>query len=139
MVILRNILAVLIGCFIGSIVNMMTLETGMKLIPPPTGFDYTTIEGLSAAMQHFDFSHFVSPFLAHALGTLVGAFLAALIAGSRRINLALLIGVFFLLGGAYMVYSLPSPMWFNILDLGLAYIPMAYIGAKIAIKIRPQR
>jgi len=27
-----------------------------------------------------------------------------------------------------MVMMLPLPMWFNILDLGVAYIPMGYFG-----------
>ncbi len=30
-----------------------------------------------------------------------------------------------------MVLQLPSPMWFNALDLIVAYIPMAYLGGKL--------
>ena len=45
------------------------------------------------------------------------------------------IGAIFFLGGAYMVSLLPSPMWFNILDLVGAYIPMGYLGYFIADKI----
>ena len=43
--------------------------------------------------------HFISPFLAHALGSLAGAFLAAKIALSHQMKIALVIGAFFSLGG----------------------------------------
>ncbi len=42
--------------------------------------------------------------------------------------LALFVGGPFLLGGIMMLMMLPSPMWFIILDLVLAYIPMGYLG-----------
>jgi len=51
--------------------------------------------------------------------------------------LALAIGVLFLAGGISMVFMLPSPTWFTLLDLIGAYIPMAYLGGKLAIKKSP--
>jgi len=33
-----------------------------------------------------------------------------------------------------MVLSLPSPIWFNALDLIGAYLPMAYLGYKLVTK-----
>lgn len=48
--------------------------------------------------------------------------------------MALIVGVLFLIGGVSMVAMLPSPMWFNALDLIVAYIPMAFLGGKLAIK-----
>ena len=77
--------------------------------------------------------HFIMPFLAHALGTFVGAFVAAIIAISNKINLALAIGVLFLTGGISMVFMLPSPTWFTLLDLIGAYLPMAYLCGKMAV------
>jgi hypothetical protein len=32
------------------------------------------------------------------------------------------------------VFMLPSPLWFSALDLIVAYIPMAFIAAKLVIK-----
>jgi uncharacterized membrane protein len=68
------------------------------------------------------------------LGTLVGAFVATKIAASRKQFMALLIGVFFLIGGAINISMLDGPMWFNGLDLLMAYIPMAYLGWMLAKK-----
>ena len=44
------------------------------------------------------------------------------------------IGVLFLIGGITVNYVLPGPIWFAIVDIVLAYIPMAWIGGKIVGK-----
>lgn len=135
-IILKNILAVVVGLFVGATVNMGLINISGSIIPPPAGADTTTMEGLKAAMELFEAKHFIFPFLAHALGTLVGALLAALIAGSHQLKFAMVIGVFFLIGGITMVFQVPSPLWFNVLDLGVAYLPMAWFGWKITGKGR---
>ena len=132
--IVRNILAVLAGIVVGSIVNMGIIQLGPSFIPNPEGVDNSTMESLAATMHLFETKHFIVPFLAHALGTLVGAFIAAKIAVSHKMRFALGLGVFFLLGGIAAVFMLPAPMWYNVTDLVLAYIPMAYLGGKMAVK-----
>jgi hypothetical protein len=62
------------------------------------------------------------------VGTLVGAFLVAKFAPLYKLPLAMAVGGIFLLGGIAMVMMLPSPLWFNIVDLGFAYLPMGYVG-----------
>jgi hypothetical protein len=136
--ILRNILAVLAGIVVGSIVNIGLVQIGPELIPPPEGGDVTSMEGLAATMHLFQPRHFIFPFLAHAVGTFAGAWTAARFAAGRRLALALLIGVFFLAGGIASVLSLPSPVWFTVLDLGLAYIPMGYLAGRLAEKPSPR-
>ncbi len=132
--ILRNILAVVLGLFIGVAVNMAIILVSGSIIAPPEGANLTTAEGLKAAMPLMEPKHFLLPFLAHALGTLIGAFTAAKIAASNKMQLAIVIGICFLVGGVVNIIMLPSPTWFTIVDLGLAYIPMAYLGGKWAIK-----
>ena len=103
-----------------------------SIIPPPSGADVTTMEGLKASMHLFEPKHFIFPFLAHALGTLSGAFLTALIAANHKMKFALGIGAFFLVGGIINTFMLPSPTWFTVLDLVGAYIPMGWLGWKVA-------
>ncbi|WP_411030569.1 hypothetical protein [Spongiimicrobium sp. 3-5] len=131
---LKNILAVLIGLVLGSIVNMGIIMISGSIIPPPEGADVTTMEGLKSSMHLFEPKHFIFPFLAHALGTLVGAVLAAIIAANHKMKFALAIGVFFLIGGIINIFLLPSPTWFAIIDVVGAYIPMAWIGGKLALR-----
>jgi uncharacterized membrane protein YqgA involved in biofilm formation len=132
--ILRNILAVIAGIFIGSLVNMGIIMISGSIIPAPDGADVTTMEGLKATMHLFEPKHFIFPFLAHALGTLVGALLAARFAANNHMRFALAIGLFFLIGGITSVYMLPSPVWYTVLDLVGAYLPMGYLGGKLAGK-----
>lgn len=133
--IFRNILAVLAGIVLGSVVNMGIIMISGSVIPPPDGADVTTTEGLKEAMHLFQPKHFIMPFLAHALGTLVGAFLSGIIAANHKMRFALGIGVLFLAGGIASAFMLPSPTWFTVLDMVMAYIPMAWLGGKLAGRI----
>lgn len=128
----RNILAILAGLILGGAVNMGLILISGSIIPPPEGGDVTTMEGLKATMHLFQAKHFLFPFLAHGLGTLVGAYLTASIAASHKMKFALSIGGFFLIGGIMNVMNLPAPFWFEAVDLIGAYIPMAWIGGKLA-------
>ena len=104
------------------------------IIPLPEGVDPNDIISINENMPIYEVKHFIMPFLAHALGTLIGAILASLIAFSHKLWFALGIGVLFLTGGIYMVTLLPnSPMWFNVTDIVFAYIPMGWLGYKIAM------
>ena len=131
---LKNILAIIAGIVGGGIVNMGIVSLSGSVIPPPEGVDPSSMESLKENMHLFGPQHFVMPFLAHALGTLAGALLAALIASTRKMTFALVIGFFFLAGGIMMVFMVPAPVWFAIVDLALAYVPMAWLGGKLGGK-----
>jgi hypothetical protein len=129
---LKNILAIIAGLVIGSIVNMGIIMISSSVIPPPNGADVTTMEGLKESLHLFEPKHFLFPFLAHALGTLVGAIVASKIAATKKKTMALIVGCFFLLGGIINAFILPGPIWFNAVDILFAYTPMALLGYKIS-------
>lgn len=131
---LRNILAVVTGLIVGSVVNMGIIMLSGSVIPPPPGVDNTTLEGLKASMHLFEPRHFIFPFVAHALGTLVGAIIAALMAVGSKLKPAMIVAILFMLGGIANVFMLPSPVWFSILDVAGAYIPMALLAVKLVAK-----
>ena len=133
----KNIIAIVCGWFIGSLVNMGLIEAGHTLIPIE-GLDPNDMKALAKVMPTLSAKFFIFPFLAHALGTLVGAIVAGLIAASHKMKFSLVIGALFLLGGIAMSFMLPAPIWFIACDIILAYIPMAFIGGKIAKKISEQ-
>ena len=128
---LKNVLAVIVGFVVGSIANMILVTVGPYVIPPPDGVDVTNVESIRSSMHLFEFKHFIFPFLAHSLGTLVGAYLAALIAASCRLAVAMVVGGIFLIGGIVNVAMIGGPILFNVVDLVGAYIPMAWIGARL--------
>ena len=131
--VIKNILAVIAGLIVGSLVNMGIIMLSSSVIPPPDGADVTTMEGLKASMHLFEPKHFIFPFLAHALGTFAGALVAAAIATKHKMNYAFGIGLVFLIGGISNVFLLPSPTWFAVVDLVGAYIPFAYVAGKIVL------
>ncbi|OXA73230.1 hypothetical protein B0A67_05000 [Flavobacterium aquidurense] len=135
--IFKNTLAVIIGLFVGSVVNMAIILMSSSIIPPPKGADVTTMEGLKATIHLFQPRHFIFPFVAHALGTFAGAATTAVIAANNTTKFALAIGAFFLLGGIINVFTLPSPIWYSIIDVVFAYLPMAYMGKKLVASKAP--
>ena len=137
--IIKNALAVIAGFTLGSVVNMGIIMLSSTIIPPPAGADVTTMEGLLESMHLFEPRHFLMPFLAHALGTLAGAFISGIIATTHKLKISLVIGLIFFAGGIANIYLLPSPLWFAIVDLVFAYIPMAWIGGKLALMITNKR
>ncbi|MBC8356347.1 MAG: hypothetical protein H8E66_30585 [Planctomycetes bacterium] len=128
----RNILAAILGFVIGSVVNLGLVNVGMSVVPLPEGADVSTAEGLRESMKLFTPVNFIFPFLAHALGTLTGAFVAAKLAASHNMKFAIGIGVSFLLGGTAMIFMCGGPVWFIACDLLLAYIPMGFLGGILA-------
>lgn len=113
---------------------MGIITIGGSIVPPPTGADLTTVEGINAAAPLLKPIHFLMPFLAHAFGSFIGALVAALIAASHKMKFALGIGAFTLLGGIVAALLIPAPFWFEALDLTFAYIPTAYLAGLIVTK-----
>jgi predicted lysophospholipase L1 biosynthesis ABC-type transport system permease subunit len=131
----RNILAVVVGLVIGGFVNMALVMVSPSLIPPPAGVDVNDPASLARGIHLFEPQHFIMPFLAHALGTLVGALVAYRIAATYRMQIAYVIGAVFLCGGVAASFMIPAPAWFIALDLLAAYLPMAWLGIQLGSRM----
>ena len=129
--ILKNILAVLAGLVVGNVVNGGIVFASLLMHPELQGIDMNDTEAFAEVMKGFGLSDYIIPFLAHALGTLAGAFIAAKIAATRKMTMALIIGVFFLIGGILNIMQLPYPTSMIVVDLALAYFPMAWLGGTL--------
>ena len=127
---------VLLGMVVGSAVNMGLIIIGPAIIATPQGFDNTSQESMLATVHLLEARHFVFPFLAHALGTLTAALIAGLIA-SHRLVAAIVAGSLSLLGGVINAILIPAPVWFEIVDLVFAYVPMIWLGYWLATKLKP--
>ncbi|MBK7946018.1 MAG: hypothetical protein IPJ85_12275 [Flavobacteriales bacterium] len=128
--ILRNILAVLTGIVACLFLNGLLLGLMMKLIATPEGFN----PELPSTYSLLTAKHYLSPFVAHAVPSLIGGAIAALLAASRKLSFALVVGVLHLLGGIAAAIMIPAPAWFIVLDLIVAYLPMAWIGGRLAAR-----
>ncbi len=128
MALLRCVLAVVLGLVVGSVVNMALVMLGGHVVAPPPGADLATVEGLRAALPAMRPVHFLFPFLAHALGTLAGAYVATRVASCYKRGAALAVGALFFAGGIMAARMIPAPAWFVVADLALAYFPFAWLG-----------
>ena len=123
--ILTNIGIIILGIIIGMILNMGLIILGGIIFTPTEN-----IEPMNAI--NWDLKYFIFPFLAHSVGTLSGSFLVSKLSRNSNIIFPLIVGLYFLSGGIYMVTILPVPMWFVFLDLIVCYIPMSLIGWRIS-------
>lgn len=133
--IFKFILAIVGGLILGGIANMSLINLGPTVIPPPAGIDITSYEGLKLAISVMEPRHFIFPFLAHAIGALIGSLTAAFIAPSRKNLISYIIGALFFIGGLSNIILLPSPMWFIAIDLLFAYFPMSFLALKLYEKL----
>lgn len=133
---MRNVIAVVAGFIVGSVVNMALVMIGPSIIPLPAGVDPTDTASIAESMHLFEAHNFIVPFAAHALGTLAGAITAFVAATRRRAQLAYVIGALFFLGGIYAGTVIPAPAWFDVTDLALAYFPMAWLGTLVGRRLR---
>ena len=123
--IFKNIGIVILGIIIGMIVNMGLIIFGGIIFTLSENFD-----PMNAI--NWDFKYFIFPLLAHSIGTLSGAFIVSKLSKNSHIIIPLIVGLYFLSGGIYMVTILPVPMWFISLDLIVCYIPMSLVGWKLS-------
>lgn len=132
---LRNLAAFLVGAVVCLLGNGLLLNVMMQMIPPPAGFNLNQVE----SFRLLEAKHLLSPFVAHAVPSLVGAMVAALLAGSRPGRVGMAVGGLHLAGGIVAAFLVPAPWWFVVLDLSVAYLPMAYLGVALAERLRPSR
>lgn len=130
----RNFIALFGGAALGAFANGAIISLQPYILPLPEGVDPNNIESLTLAMETFTWENFIMPFMAHAIGTFVGAYFAVRVARHRQLFKAMAISGIFLLGGIQMVRLLPAPLWFEVLDLTLAYLPMGGLAYYFAIR-----
>ena len=143
--ILRIILAIIVGALVGGAINMGLVQVGMGILPiegfDPTDDNPEAFKVYGAFLRdEATLDYFVFPYLAHALGTLMGALLAYFIAapGHKKVA-AFVIGGFYLLGGIAVSSMIPGPTWFAALDILTAYIPMAWLATLIGGKMQKEK
>ncbi len=121
MIFFRNALSSLVGIIVGMISNICLIILGSFIIVAPHNMNPMDATNWSLV-------YFIFPFLAHSLGTLMGAVVASKISKNNSILVPMFVGLYFLFGGMYMAFIMPAPLWFLLCDLTLCYIPMALIG-----------
>lgn len=128
---LRNWIGVIVGLVACMVVDGTLVDVGTSLIPPPPGVNPGDVESIKANIHRYEFKDFVTPFIAHAVGSFVGAWLAATISATFKRRRAMVVGCIHMAGGIYMCFLLPeTPVLFMAADLLLAYLPIAWLTGR---------
>jgi hypothetical protein len=129
---LRSVLGIIGGLMAGFWLILGVEKLGNRFYPPPPGLDLSKPEVVIEFMK----SHptptglLVFVLLAWAVGTFVGAGIAARIAGVAKIRHGMVIGVLFLLASLNQMSMFPHPTWFWIAGV-VEFLPVAYLGARL--------
>lgn len=130
--ILVNVAAVFVGIVVGMVFMIFLHMASTIVYPMPEDVDMMdqspeNLEKLHAWFATLPTGAFLLATLCHALGCMSAAIVAMLISGRRTIVPAMVVGVFFTIGGIMNLSSVPHPSWFPMVDL-----PVYLIFAGIA-------
>ena len=131
---IRGVVAVVVGVFVGSAVNMGLILLGSSVIPAPAGVDVSNAASIAEHAHLFQPKHFLFPFIAHAVGTLTGALAAGLLTPAHKTRFCLGVSALFLVGGIANAFMIPAPAWFIAVDLVFAYLLMGWVAAKVCAR-----
>jgi len=129
---IRTVLGLTLGLFIGVVVNGSMVQLGTVLFPFPPEVNFDTSSGMQA-FHDLPVHFYIFPFLAHAIGTLSGCITAIIILRNQGKWVVYSIGYLFFVAGIIAVDLINAPVWFDILDLSLAYLPMAWLSMQSRI------
>ena len=134
--ILRSIAAV-IGGFVAASVVMLIVEmiNGRVLHPDlaKSAEGVTDREVLRGIMAAAPVSAFLVVLAGWILGSLVGGWLAARVAGRAGVAHGLVLGALLTMAGCANNLMIPPPLWFWVVSV-LVFFPAAYVGARAAAR-----
>ena len=132
---LRNIIAVVVGLFVGSLINMGLIRLNTEvLFPMPEGTSTEDTEAFNAYLAGLPATAFLVVMAAHLLQSLVGAFIAARIAAARPMLVAMIVGVLSLVGGVAALFMFEGPAWMPV-ELPF-YLILAWFAGRIEVRRR---
>ena len=104
---------------------------GQMVHPFPHGIDSDDHEARDAAIANAPLEAFLPVLVAWTVGTFIGAFVAAWIAGKAPVLHGLIVGAFFFSAALAMMVMHTHPLWFMIAGLG-SILPVAFVAGKCA-------
>lgn len=134
---LRSIGAVIAGLAVGMVVNMAIVQLNMTLLhPAPEGLDTNDMDQLQAYMDTLPASAFLVVMIAHLGQSFVGGWVAARLAASNVMVMAMTVGVLSMAGGIAMMFMISGPTWMYI-ELPLYLVVAWFAGRLVQKKQKP--
>lgn len=123
----RNILAVIAGIVIATLVSTGIETINDQLHPFPPELDPTNHYELSEYLKHRPAPALVVVLIGWAIGSFLGGFTARLITRKPNPAPAYITGLFLMSAGVVTLFLYPYPTWYIISGL-LVFIPLTLLG-----------
>jgi hypothetical protein len=127
---IRALLGVFGGLLLSMVMVFVLQGLGHQLYPPPAGLDPEDREAFAAAVDAMPIMALFLILFAYAMGTFIGAWLAARIGGKPFY--AFLVGGVMTMAGMGNLIAVPHPLWFTIAGT-LVFLPSAWLASRIAV------
>jgi hypothetical protein len=120
---------------VGSVVNMAIIMTNMTVLyPMPEGLDMADSEAMTAYVATLPVMALLLVIVAHLGQASVGGWVAARLAGSHPMRLAMVVGTLSMLGGVANMFNIGGPAWMWV-EMPL-YLAVAYAAGRLEVKRR---
>jgi len=130
---IRNRLAVMVGLVISFVVIIIGEAISHSLNPLPVNVDIRNPEAFLTFVSTAPASFHLMILGNYALACFAGGIVVSAMATDNQIRKALMVGGILMALGWYNLISLSHPTWVVICGL-FAFLPFAYLGAKVGIK-----
>lgn len=131
---MKKVIAVLAGLLSGGILMTFVQKLGHVLYPQPETMDPNDMIQLAEYVKTAPFMALFFVILSYAAAALIAGWVSSLIAWDRKRVYALICGAVFLIQSLFMMASLPTPLWFWILGIGVwALVEVGYRLALVTI------
>lgn len=130
---MRNVLAVVLGMVVGMAANMAIIELNNRyLFPAPEGLDMADFEQVRAHVATLPVAAVLVVMAAHLSQALFGGAVAARLARSSPITMAMWVGVLSMIGGIAAFAMIGGPTWM-LVELPL-YLVVAFVAGFFAAR-----
>jgi hypothetical protein len=129
----KRIIAVVVALLVAFAVIGGFEKLGPVLFKTPV-IDSRDPKTISDMMASMPMAAFIWLLLSYAIASLLGGVIATYISGREKIQPALIVGAFLMVGGIMNFIIIPyHPIWFMVVNM-LEYIPFALIGYAVVKK-----
>ena len=119
------------GTFVAVVVVSIVQMVSHQMYPPPPGFDFEDREALAQLIAEAPLGALLMVLLSYALGTMVGAFVAAKFSAAEGASRqGLFVTVLMLIAGLMNLNAFPHPTWYWIANI-LVFVGSGYFGAEL--------
>ena len=133
--IIKDILAIMAGVFLGALTVMAIQMAGHHFYPLPDNIDPESVESITANMADISIGAMLFILLAWFLGAFTGALLAIKAAPIRKKMAGGLVGFIQWLMAVQTLNMLPHPMWMTV--AGILAAPLATFIAFMLVGSQP--